>query len=134
MSVEVMLSCTHSVQFKQTDHPPKRGESIYCGRCVDWQTVVSGADIYRARCRDCKLHRRNMHKLETARRAASNHVMKRATHRVDVFNGDTLELTITQDEGQGELPFDGEVRDRLAFVAEHQGRLRDHMERYRPVT
>jgi hypothetical protein len=61
-------------------------------------------------------------------------VMKRNTHRVDVFNGDVLEETITQDAGQGSLQFDGEVSDRLAFVEEHQGRLRDHMERYRTVT
>jgi hypothetical protein len=134
MSIEIRLSCTHSLHYRASDHPPVKGSSIYCPRCVCERTVVSGNDRYRARCRDCAMSRKNLAQLSTARRAASNHVMKRTTHRVDIFNGDVLEITVTQDPNQGELPYDGDLADRLAFVADHQGRLRDHMERYRNVT
>lgn len=123
--ITVTLACHHRPSFREARTAPAVGESIYCTRCTDYQQVVVSKTNHRVRCRDCQLSGKDIANLDTARRKASRHVMKRATHRVDIFDGDKKVETITQDKGQGELPYDSVIADSLAFVSEHQRVLRE---------
>lgn len=119
----VTLSCHHVVKFKT--HPPLKGAEHWCLRCEAYQRVITSKANYAVRCRDCTLSTLDIARLETARSKASRHVMKRYTHRVDILDTGIVVETIAQDEGQGELPFDAAVRDRIALVTEHQRVLRE---------
>lgn len=121
--IEVVLSCKHKLDFP-INGVPLIGEDAYCRWCGRLKMVESAPNQYRVDCRDCTLARRVGADLTTAKITASKHVVKRNTHRVDIFNGNKKVATIAQDPNQGELPFDSVTKERLAANQPHQDSLK----------
>ena len=121
VTATTILACGHSIQFPGSN--PSIGDVVWCKLCNKGAVVESVVANYAGRCNTCK-YSRTYATLSEARRAASRHIMAHPLHKMVLRHEGKVIDTITQHAGQGSLPFDSELRDRLAKATEHQGSLR----------
>lgn len=126
MSTILFHECQHTSNFEVM---PRPGDIVWCRRCADYRTVEKALRVVRVRCqfRGCRYSRPYGDDRDSASRAASRHVMAHPQHHVAVIvDGETVE-TISQDAGQGMLPFESQVTARLRDNRAHQALLRRPM-------
>lgn len=89
----IALECHHVNHYQKPT--PKVGEIAWCRKCNDYSEVIA-ADMtpFRLKCRDCPFGMTYGSDGVTAGRRAAQHVIKRGTHRVDVYQGAKLVRTI----------------------------------------
>ena len=124
--VMVLLSCKHEMPYRAP--LPLAGESVYCRRCEEYQ-VVEIVPEYGIRCDSCRLSRRYGRDLGAARMSASKHTMTRPEHTVSIMDGGTLVERVGRPLGEGQLPFDSVVSERLRVARNNQRILRDFIDK-----
>lgn len=136
--VAVRLACTHVTVFAVS--PPRPGQSVYCRRCRAYADVIENASLLKVRCRSCSYA--TVFAMESdddyaavlsdSRRAASRHSLRR-DHTVDIKRSDgSIVETVSNDEGQGQLPFSASLTDRIEGNRAHQQSLRSLSDRNLP--
>lgn len=101
------LSCHHQRRYKQ--HPPRKGEVIWCPRCSDWKRVVVVIGPWRAECHQCD-YRIGGDNSKTIYANACEHAEQRS-HEVSFWKSgshDSRTLITRDTRGQGLLYFDAE--------------------------
>ena len=128
---QVTFECGHIILFNAP--VPRLGEHILCRTCRDYRRVTDTVTIYWLTCNRCQLTRYYGRDLDKPRTAASNHVIHRPSHVVQIYNGLVPVESIAQDEGQGMLPFAWRIEERLTTNRDHQRSLREAIANVRPL-
>lgn len=122
--LDVYFACGHKRGF--TPPYPEAGQDIYCLRCQNETTVVTGVhELFHVKCGDCRWGRYYGADKREASRAASMHALK-FPHTVTLSKGSKAIAQInTSGGGQTELPFESLVRERHETTASVQRMLRE---------
>lgn len=92
--VTVTMNCHHTVDYEKR-LAPQQGESAYCHRCADFQTVQLVSEHITIRCNKCRYSRSFGSDYLGAVRAAGRHVVTRASHKVMVKDGPHLKRVVS---------------------------------------
>lgn len=94
--VEIVFECGHTVFYPKP--APTIGEVAMCRKCNDYMSVMDAPNSpFRIKCRDCQLGQRYGADGITAGRRAASHLLKRPSHTVDVYQGEKLAHTLTNE-------------------------------------
>lgn len=74
-----LLDCLHENIYKCGE--PSIGDTVWCARCYEYQTVMHVIGKYTVRCKSCR-YARNYGGELTARTKADSHSIRKLGHRV----------------------------------------------------
>lgn len=83
---EIALECGCELYFKKA-HIPQKGDSLYCPTHGTFKTVIEAPPQFHTKCRNCAFGRTHGASRTNAFKQASEHVQKRVTHLVIVYDG-----------------------------------------------
>jgi hypothetical protein len=86
----VTLECKHTLTFSFS--PPKRGEELFCFRCMKYRKVEDAPAEFKIRCKNCRYSRHLGRARLTAETRAAEHASRKG-HTVQVWDGRTLIYT-----------------------------------------
>lgn len=126
----LFAECDHTGIFPQPW--PAKGELVYCRRCETWRHVGSLTDDYRCVCSHgsrCVPQKSQGADLNRARAIASEHVLRRPGHQVEILNNWQHHEWCRNGFEQDELPFAKLQQDRHTASKNLQESLRDALDK-----